>query len=120
VTDEGDTRHRRLRSVVGEHELWPAPAPAERLALLVRTLVRIVATEGPVADQKRADPADDLAHYRVRPEVFRQPGHVTTPPGDEAVQGHGGRVQHRGHVPYLRRNRMRLASVETATGRRRP
>src|SRR6266508_2023233 len=70
VTDEGDTRHRCLGGVVGEHELWSGPPPAKRLAFLGRALVRIVAAEGAAADEKRADHADNLVHGRVGPEVL--------------------------------------------------
>jgi hypothetical protein len=50
--------------VVGEHELGPAPA-AERLALLGRALVRVVAAEAAVADQEGADVAEQLVDRRV-------------------------------------------------------
>ena len=57
VADEGDTRHRTVRRVMCEHELWSGPAPAERLACLGRALVRIVAAKGAVPDEEGADVA---------------------------------------------------------------
>src|SRR6266545_2543161 len=91
ITDEGDTRHRGVRGVMGEDELWSGPPPAERLAFVGRAPVRIVAAEGAAADEKCADLADEL------------------------VQRHGGRIQHLPHdlPPSLRRARW-LAPVETA------
>jgi len=51
-----------------------------------RVLVGIVAVEGAVAYQKRADLDHDLVHGRIGPEVVDHPRRVTTRPGDEAVQ----------------------------------
>src|SRR2546423_438636 len=88
VTDERDARYRRGRGMVGEHELRPLPPAAERLALALRAPVRIVTAERARADQQGADPADELGHRRVGPEVRGQPGHVAARAGDEAVQRH--------------------------------
>jgi hypothetical protein len=98
VVDEGDIRRRGVRGVVGQHELRSVPPPSERLALLALDApVRIVAAEGVVADEQRADLVDELVHRRVGPQVFGQPGHVTIRAGDEPVERHGDRIQHLTH-----------------------
>jgi hypothetical protein len=67
---EGDVRHRRVRGVVGEHELRSAPASAERLAFPgLDAVVRIVAAEGALADEQRPDVVDELVNRWVGPEV---------------------------------------------------
>lgn len=60
VGDEGDVRHGGGRRLVGEDELGPAPPAAERLALVLGSFVRVVAAEGAVADEKRADPGEQV------------------------------------------------------------
>jgi hypothetical protein len=67
VTDEGDTRHRSVRGVVGRHELWAGPSPAKRLAFLGRAFVWIVAAKGAVADEKSVDLADNVVTVGLGP-----------------------------------------------------
>jgi hypothetical protein len=73
---------------VGQHELRSAPPAAEGLAFFVLdALIRIVAPKGPVADEKGADPADQMVDRGVGPRYsvnqdMSSPGPAMKPSSD--------------------------------------
>ncbi|MEK8109267.1 hypothetical protein NKG94_40380 [Micromonospora sp. M12] len=86
VTDERDVRGWLGRRSVGEDEHRPVVLAAE-CAFAVGAAVRVVAAEGAVAGQDRADVGQQALRRRIfGAEVLGQPGHVAARAGDVAVE----------------------------------